>query len=158
MAGRGQLLGLGGVWAGANPMTCQALTAGRVCVVPVHSLAQAHLFDASFLQLLGQVNLRAVNHLADWAMVSRLKTVDERVAGVLCMLTRVQRSTRVRLPAHTVLASVASSSREAVVRALKQLEEEGRIVRTERGTYEVHQHLCRFCAVPAASQGIGDIT
>lgn len=145
LLGRGQLMGLGGVWEDANPVTCQALSSGRVCEVPVRSLSQAMLLDARFLQLLGQVNLRAVNCLADWAMVSRLKTVDERIANVMCMLAQVQRSPQIRLPSHQVLASLVGSSREAVVRTLKQQEQDGRISRKERGRYEVHLKPCAYC-------------
>lgn len=146
LVGRGQVLGFSAIWqGGANPLTCEALTAGRVCEVSLERLRQAQVLDAGFLDAMGRVNVRHWNAMTDWAMVARLKTVDERVAGVLCLLTRVHSSQVVRVPNHLVLASIVGSSREAVVRALKHLESDGRIARKERGWYEVHLRECHFC-------------
>lgn len=158
LVGRSQMLGFGAIWQAPSSVTVQASTAGRVCEARVDRLRDSGVITTDFLLALGRHNLQSAETLGDWAMVGRLKSVTDRVGAVLCLLTQVQHSLRVRLPAHVVLASLVGSSREAVVRALKQLEEEGRIVRSERGTYEVHQHLCRFCVAQEPQKSVNSDT
>ncbi|HEX5805268.1 MAG TPA: Crp/Fnr family transcriptional regulator [Macromonas sp.] len=152
LIGRGQVIGLTNVWLLPSSVTVQALSAGRVCQVDIGQVRLNNLLTPEVLLLIGRRKIQAMELLANWAMVARQKTVQDRVAGVLCLLTQAQHSTQVRLPSHAVLASIVGSSREAVVRALKQLEAGGRAVRRERGLYEIEPHLCGFCAAPDGAE------
>jgi CRP-like cAMP-binding protein len=145
LIGQGQLIGMTNVWQMPSSVTVQALSSGRVCQANIGQMQQHNLFTPEVLLMLGQSKIKAMQRLTDWAMAARQKTVHERVAGVLCLLTQVQRSTQARVPSHAVMASIVGSSREAVVRALRQLEDAGRIWRRERGLYELAEHLCSFC-------------
>jgi CRP-like cAMP-binding protein len=133
LIGQGQLIGMTNVWQMPSSVTVQALSSGRVCQADIRQMQQGNLFTPEVLLMLGQSKIKAMQRLTDWAMAARQKTVHERVAGVLCLLTQVQRTTQVRLPSHAVLAGIVGSSREAVVRALRQLEDAGRVLRRARG-------------------------
>lgn len=145
LIGQGQLIGMANVWQMPSSVTVQALSSGRVCQADIDQMQQYNLFTPEVVQLLGQRKIKALQRLTDWSMAARQKTVHQRVAGVLCLLTQEQRSKQVRLPSHAILADIVGSSREAVVRALKQLEVDGRVVRRARGMYELDEHLCSFC-------------
>jgi len=137
LIGRGQLLGACAVKGQSAVVTVAAMTLVRVCELDAEVWQSAHPLDEAVQQHLSLHHRNFLETMVDWSMVARFKNVTTRVEGVLHLLARVQHSQLVSLPAHAVLAGLVGSSREAVVRALKSLENEGRILRRSRGIYEV---------------------
>jgi len=145
--GCGQLLGSTALLGQPAGLTCQALSNGRWCEVPVTALQQTGLHDAQFLQALALAYAQTHERMADWARVVRARTAMGQLAGTLLQLSILQRSTLVRLPSHHVLAALLATTRETIARTLRQLADNGCLLRRDRWHCEIQrQSLLALCA------------
>lgn len=132
MAGCGQALGMPALVHHAAELTCVAVMPGRVCEVDAAGAARHGLITAEFLLELAREQMHAHSRLADWAGIMHVRGVTGQLAGALLQLADVQRSTLVRLPSHTVLASLLATTRETIARALAALAQQQGVVRQDR--------------------------
>ena len=132
MAGCGQALGTGAVAGTPEDLTWVAVLEGRMCHVPATALLRAGGAGPEFLLSLLREEALARTRLADWSGLLRLRGVPAQLASALLQLAQLQRSTLVRLPTHTVLASLLATTRETVARSLAQLAQQGAVVRHDR--------------------------
>lgn len=140
LSGPGQPLGTTALLDHPAPLSCRALTAGRICEVPI-ACATRHglLVDPGFLRGLAQCYAQTNARIADWARIVRIKGVQGQLAATLLELAQLQRSTLVRLPSHQLLADLLSTSRETIARTLGQLNARGGVVRRDRWHCEVQR-------------------
>ncbi|CAM3761618.1 CRP-like cAMP-binding protein [Paracidovorax anthurii] len=132
MAGCGQALGTGALLGTPEDLTWVAVMEGRLCEVPVEPLLRLGGGGAEFLQALLREEAQARARLADWSGLMRMRGVTAQLASALLQLAQLQRSTLVRLPTHTVLASLLATTRETIARCLAQLAQQGAVVRHDR--------------------------
>lgn len=132
MAGCGQALGVPALLAHPAELGCVAVMPGRVCEVDAGAVARRGLLTAEFLTELAREQMQAHARLADWARIMHVRGVTGQLAGALLQLADIQRSTLVRLPSHTVLASLLATTRETIARALAVLAQQQGIVRHDR--------------------------
>ncbi|AVT13740.1 Crp/Fnr family transcriptional regulator [Paracidovorax avenae] len=132
MAGCGQALGTGSVLGTAERLTWVAVQEGRLCRLPAAALVRSGGLDSEFLQALLHEEAQAQSRLADWSGLLHLRGVPAQLASALLQLSQLQRSTLVRLPTHTVLASLLATTRETIARSLTQLAQQGAVVRHDR--------------------------
>ncbi|MDA8522240.1 Crp/Fnr family transcriptional regulator [Acidovorax sp. NCPPB 4044] len=132
IAGCGQALGTSAVLGTPEDLTWVALMEGRLCEVPAAALLRAGGGGTEFLQSLLREEVQARARLADWSGLLRRRGVTAQLASALLQLSQLQRSTLVRLPTHTVLASLLATTRETVARSLTQLALHGAVVRHDR--------------------------
>lgn len=132
MAGCGQALGTGAVLGTAERLTWVAVQEGRLCRLPAAALVRSGGLDSEFLQALLHEEAQAQSRLADWSGLLHLRGVPAQLASALLQLSQLQRSTLVRLPTHTVLASLLATTRETIARSLTQLAQQGAVVRHDR--------------------------
>lgn len=132
MAGCGQALGTGAVAGTPEDLGWVAVLEGRMCQVPVAALLRSGGAGPEFLLSLLREEALARARLADWSGLLRLRGVPAQLASALLQLSQLQRSTLVRLPTHTVLASLLATTRETIARSLTQLAQQGAVVRHDR--------------------------
>ncbi|AVS75463.1 Crp/Fnr family transcriptional regulator, partial [Paracidovorax cattleyae] len=132
MAGCGQALGTGAVLGTPERLTWVAVQEGRLCRIPAAALVHSGGLDSEFLQALLQEEAQAQERLADWSGLLHLRGVPAQLASALLQLSQLQRSTLVRLPTHTVLASLLATTRETIARSLTQLAQQGAVIRHDR--------------------------
>ncbi|WP_325342444.1 Crp/Fnr family transcriptional regulator [Xylophilus sp.] len=137
LLGRGQALDGTALLLQPAALSCQALSAGRVCEVDVAAATQLGLVDAAFLRDLLLAHAQAHARLADWTRVLGTRSVAGRLAGALLQLAGVQRSVLVRLPSHTVLAALLATTRETIARTLRQFEADQCLARRDRWHCEI---------------------
>ena len=139
MFGAGQAMGATALIEWPATASCRALAAGRVCEVQIAAASQLGLLDAEFLTGLAQSCAQTNASLADWARIVHIRGVVGQLAATLLQLASVQRSTLVRLPSHTVLASLLSTTRETIARTLRQLTLCDGVVRHDRWHCEIRR-------------------
>ncbi|RQO79237.1 Crp/Fnr family transcriptional regulator [Acidovorax sp. FJL06] len=139
--GPGQPLGTTGLVQQAAAVSCRALTAGRLCEVPIAAASQQGLLDAVFMRGLAQSYAQTNAWLAEWARIVRIRGVAGQLAATLLQLARIQRSSLVRLPSHVVLADLLSTTRETIARALRQLALQQGLVRHDRWHCEIQREV-----------------
>ncbi|RYF06981.1 MAG: Crp/Fnr family transcriptional regulator [Comamonadaceae bacterium] len=132
MAGCGQALGTPALLNQPADLTCLAVMPGRVCEVNPAAVARHGLMTPEFLVDFAHEQMRAHTRLADWARIMHVRGVTGQLAGALLQLADIQRSTLVRLPSHTVLASLLATTRETIARALAVLAQQQGVVRHDR--------------------------
>lgn len=132
MAGCGQALGTGAVAGTPEDLAWVAVLEGRMCHVPAAALLRSGGVGVEFLHALLREEALARTRLADWSGLLRLRGVPAQLASALLQLSHLQRSTLVRLPTHTVLASLLATTRETIARSLTQLAQQGAMVRHDR--------------------------
>ena len=132
MAGCGQALGTPALLHRPAELTCVAVMPGRVCEVDAAAVSRHGLMTTEFLMELAHEQMRAHTRLADWARIMHVRGVTGQLAGALLQLADIQRSTLVRLPSHTVLASLLATTRETIARALAVLAQQQGVVRHDR--------------------------
>ncbi len=137
LAGCGQTLGTPGLLEQPADLSCVAVLPGRVCEIDVATLARSELLAGNALLDLAREQLRAYALLADWARILRVRGATGQLAGALLLLADAQRSTRVRLPSHAVLASLLATTRETVARSITQLTRLNGLVRHDRWHCEI---------------------
>jgi len=119
---------------------------------------QGLLDDPAFRHWLVGSLMRSMSNQADWAQVARAPGVVCQLAGALLQLGALQRSERIRMPGHAVLAELLGITRESVARGLARLEDKGGITRVGRTYCELHGERLQACAggerppVPAPSE------
>lgn len=145
LSGSGQTLGTTALLGQPATLSCQALSAGRVCDIAIAPLLDNGLLDRDFLQALAVGYTQNNAALADWARIVRIKGATGQLAGALLYLAKLQRSLLVRLPSHTALAALLATTRETIARTLRQLEQQHGLVRRDRWHCEI---------VPAALQAL----
>jgi CRP/FNR family transcriptional regulator, cyclic AMP receptor protein len=140
--GPGQPLGTTVLVEEPAPLSCRALTAGRICEVPIACAeSRGLLADAEFLRALAQSYAQTNARLADWARIVRIKGVAGQLAATLLELAQLQRSTLVRLPSQQMLAELLSTSRETIARTLRQLALRQALVRRDRWHCEIQRDM-----------------
>ena len=139
--GAGQAVGSTALLELPATASCRALTAGRVCEVQVAATTRLDLLDAEFLTSLAQSCARTNACLADWARIVRIRGVVGQLAATLLLLASLQRSTLVRLPSHTVLAALLSTTRETIARTLRHLALHHGVVRHDRWHCEIRREV-----------------
>ena len=139
MFGAGQAIGSTALVEWPATVSCRALAAGRVCEVQTAAASRLGLLDAEFLTGLAQSCAQTNACLADWARIVRIRGVAGQLAATLLQLASVQRSTLVRLPSHTVLASLLSTTRETIARTLRRLTLCDGVVRHDRWHCEIRR-------------------
>ena len=149
LVGRGHLLGQWGLLEQRTTTGVQALSAGRVCELPVTALRGSGLQDPVFLQALHTGMAHAFVHLADWSQLMRLRGLNRQLVATLMLLGQAQGTTVVRLPSQIALASLLNTSRESVARTLRQIEADGLLRRIDRWHAELsHSHRTVFDETP----------
>lgn len=141
MVGRSHLLDVCSLIGTRSLLGAQALSAGRICELPVSVMRGILDKDPAQLDALHHQMGRSFEALADWGHVMRMKGLPRQLVAALRLLAREQGSPTVLLPSQVALAAVLSTTRESVARALRQLEEDGHLLRRDRwhgeltGTY-----------------------
>lgn len=130
--GRGQLIGAYGLLGQRNQVGAKALSAGRLCVIDIAALYRLGVIDRVFLGCVYTMISASFGHLADWAHVMRVKSIQQQLLGALQLLSNDQRSQLIRLPSHVALAELLSTTRESVARNLRLLEQQGLLNRRDR--------------------------
>lgn len=130
--GRGQLMGAYALLGQRNQLSGLALSSGRVCEISISDLYRQGVADRQFLESVYTMIIASVGHLADWAQVMRVKGVQQQLMLALRLLSKAQGSPLIRLPSHVALAALLSTTRETVARSLRQLANEGWLVRQDR--------------------------
>lgn len=135
----GQLCGASVLVKVPNMLTITAMSDTRTCEIDIGAVeAQDMVEMPEFRRALAESIFRTVGTLADWSHVTRLPGVRAQLIAALKTLGNQQRSERVRLPGHAVLAELLGVTRESVVRSMSALEKEGAIVRVGRTYCELH--------------------
>lgn len=132
LIGRGHLLGHWDLLGLRTAAGAQAISAGRVCEMPVGPLQAADLADPVFLDALHTNMAHTFARLADWGQVLRLRGLQRQLVSALLLLGEEQGSRTVRLPTHVALGALLGTSRESVARTLHQLEVDGHLLRIDR--------------------------
>ncbi len=159
IAAQGHVLGLPGLFDHVVVMTTVAISEGRVCELGKEAITRHGLLDdPAFRHWLVGSLMRSMSNQADWAQVARAPGVVCQLAGALLQLGALQRSERIRMPGHAVLAELLGITRESVARGLARLEDKGGITRVGRTYCELHGERLQACAggerppVPAPSE------
>jgi CRP-like cAMP-binding protein len=134
---RGGALGIFGTFATPNQTTCVALTAVRVCEVPVADLRSMSICGSSLVVQITRAVTEMFASVTSWSEVMRLQGVVNQLAYVLVLLADSSHSSVVHLPSHSDLAQLLGTRRETIARALRLLESDGAIRRHERKRCEV---------------------
>lgn len=132
LVGRSHLLGMWGLLDKTTLVGAQALTAGRICELPVAALRHTLHQDAALLDLLHHLMANAFARLADWSQVMRLRGLPRQLMATLILLAHEQGTRTVHLPSQVALAALLCTSRESVARALRLLEDNGHLHRVDR--------------------------
>lgn len=132
LLGRGHMLGLFGAVGHPTQLGAEALSAGRVCEIPLGILNDQQIVDEDFMEALYAVMVRSFASLADWGQVMRLRGLQRQLVAALLLLAAEQGTRAVRLPSQVALAALLSTSRESVARTLRQLEAGGHLRRIDR--------------------------
>lgn len=141
LVGRGHLLGMWGLLDKPTQVGAQALSAGRVCELPVAALRHALHQDTALLDALHHQMANAFARLADWSQVMRLRGLPSQLMATLMLLAHEQGTRTVHLPSQVALAALLSTSRESVARALRRLELDGHVRRIDRWYAELGTDL-----------------
>ena len=136
---RGNGFGIFGVFDNPTQATGVALTAGRICEIPVVALRNRRACDSKMLVHLGQSAVQTCGAMATWSEAMRLPGVINQLAYVVVLLADANKTPVVELPPHSALAQLLGTTRETVARALGTLEIEGGIRRWERKRCEVYR-------------------
>lgn len=140
MAGCCEALGAPALLQLPADLSYVAVTPGRVCQLELAPLqGGGRLAQGGFLLELAREQLNAGARLADWGRIARIRGVVGQLSGALLQLAELQRSTLVRLPSHTVLASLLATTRESVARALALLAQEHSVLRRDRWHCEIQR-------------------
>jgi CRP-like cAMP-binding protein len=135
----GQVMGASRLVDMPNLLTVVAMSDTRACELDVATMERLGVMaQPEFRRLLGEAVLRTLGILADWARVTRLPGVRTQLAAALVAMGSQQKSERVRLPGHAVLAELLGVTRESVARAMSALEKDGHITRLGRTYCELH--------------------
>ena len=137
MAGCGQALGTSALLQRPAPLSCMAVAPGRLCEIDVAGLQRAGLLGNDFFRDLALDQLQAQALLADWGRILHVRGSAGQLAGALLLLADLQRSSLVRLPSHSVLAALLSTTRETIARGVALLTREGGLVRHDRWHGEI---------------------
>lgn len=132
MVGRSHLLDVCSLVGAPAMVSAQALSSGRYCELPVSTLKNTLDRDPTLVEALHQQMGRSFESLADWGHVMRMRGLPRQLVTALRLLAREQGTAAVLLPSQIALAAVLSTTRESVARALKQLEEDGHLLRRDR--------------------------
>ncbi len=132
LVGRGHLLGMWGLLDKPTQVGAQALSAGRVCELPVAALRHTLHQDPALLDALHHQMANAFARLADWSQVMRLRGLPRQLMATLMLLAHEQGTRTVHLPSQVALAALLATSRESVARTLRQLEDSGHLLRVDR--------------------------
>lgn len=132
MVGRSHLLDVCSLIGASAMVSAQALSAGRVCELPVAALRSTLEKEPVLLEGLHHQMGRSFASLADWGHVMRMRGLPRQLVAALRLLAREQGTPTVLLPSQVALAALLSTTRESVARTLKQLEEDGHLLRRDR--------------------------
>ncbi|WP_382222294.1 Crp/Fnr family transcriptional regulator [Hydrogenophaga atypica] len=150
IAAPGQVTGASRLVGFPNPLTVIAMSDTRTCELDVASLERLGVMDdPEFRRPLGEAVFRTLSILADWARVTRLPGVRTQLAAALVAMGAQQKSERIRLPGHVVLAELLGVTRESVARAMGALENDGHITRLGRTYCELHLPQLKTLTDPA---------
>lgn len=144
LAGRGHLLGMWGLLDKPTQVGARALSAGRICELPVAALRQTLYQDATQLDALHHQMAHTFARLADWSQVMRLRGLPRQLMATLMLLANEQGSRSVHLPSQVALAALLATSRESVARTLRLLQDNGHLRRMDRWHGELtgtHRHV-----------------
>lgn len=130
--GRGQLIGAYGLLGQRNQVSAKALSAGRLCEIGIADLYRRGVIDRTFLACIYATISKSFGHLADWAHVMRVRGIQQQLLGALQLIGKDQGTQLIRLPSHVALAELLSTTRESVARHLRQLEQQGLLIRRDR--------------------------
>lgn len=139
IASRGTALGISATYGMPSQASCVALTAVRVCELPVAALRITGACGSAAMAQVGQSVNDMFAALMAWSEAMRLPGVVNQLAYVLVLLADANRSLVVELPSHAALAELLGARRETVARAVRTLENEGGIRRHERRRCEVRR-------------------
>ena len=135
--GRGDSLGVYGVFGQSTPVSAVAASSARVCEFPADALRELIGRDRDFADHLQKTAAESCRKMAAWSEAMRVRGVTNQLAYSLLLLAEVHSATVVELPTHVALAELLGTTRETVARGLAALEEEGGIRRSERKKCEV---------------------
>lgn len=137
--GAGQPVGTTVLVQQPAPVSVRALTAGRICEIPVEAATRQGLLDREFLQGLAQSYVQTHARMAEWGRIVRIRGMAGQLAATLLQLASLQRSSLVRLPSHQVLADLLCTTRETIARTLGQLALRNALVRRDRWHCEIQR-------------------
>lgn len=132
LAGRGQLVGAYGLLGQRNQLSAKALTAGRLCEISIADLYRLGVIDRTFLACVYTLISKSFGHLADWAHIMRVRSIQQQLLSALQLIGKDQGTQLIRLPSHVALAELLSTTRESVARHLRLLEQQGLLIRRDR--------------------------
>jgi CRP-like cAMP-binding protein len=148
----GQIIGASKLFDAPAMFTVVAMSDARTCELDVATLDRLGVLnEPEFCHPLGESVFRTLGLLADWARVTRVAGVRAQLAAALTVLGAQQKSERVRLPGHAVLAELLGVTRESVARAMSALEKDGHITRLGRTYCELRPARLKHQAAPAPS-------
>lgn len=158
IAPAGQVTGASRLGNIPNVFTVVAMSDTRACELDALALARLDLLDEpDFRRPLSEAVFRTLGILGDWARVTRLPGVRNQLMAALVALGAQQKSERVRLPGHAVLAELLGVTRESVARAMSALEAGGCVTRLGRTYCELHLADCEFYLAPFKEQAAQDV-
>ncbi|MCB2018989.1 MAG: Crp/Fnr family transcriptional regulator [Hydrogenophaga sp.] len=132
MVGRGHMLGMLCLVNTPTETGATALSSGRLCELPVSVLGELIAKDGTARQLAQQRLASDMALLADWGHVMRLRGLPRQLVATLILLAREQGNPSVLLPSQIALAALLSTTRESVARTLRQLDDIGHLIRSDR--------------------------
>ena len=134
---RGSAIGLFGMFDMPSQATCIALTAVRVCELPMAALRSAGACSSPLVAHVARSVMKSFAAVTVWSEALRLPGVVNQLAYVVVLLADANMASTVELPSHSALAELLGTRRETVARALATLEREQGIRRHERRRCEV---------------------
>lgn len=113
----------------------------RVCSVSTQFLRTHPSMQRELAQALNDSCLQFQRELALWSIIARTSSVQDRMGQALQHLGRIQRSSRVHLPPHKVLACLLGTTRESVARTLTRLRKDKYLEKAGRSHVQLGPRL-----------------
>lgn len=130
--GRGRVLGQYSAYGHPEQLGVTALSSGRLCRVRTADLYRLGVVNHPFHETLQTMIVHSYGQLADWSRVIRIKGLANQLRATLILFAKEQGQRTIRLPSQVALAALLSTTRETIARTLRQLEQGGHLVRTDR--------------------------
>lgn len=149
----GIVLGVMGMQGKRNAVSAVAAGPARACLVPLHAmrarLAESPVLQARLYALMGE----GLEQLASWSSVIGQRTILDKVAAALLLLSDLSGSNRVSIPSHAQLARILGTTRESVARSISALQQQGLIQSTSRSRLDLTPELRKWATAGRGEEG-----
>ncbi len=149
---RGTILGASAYAGQVSQVSAEAASPVRVCSLPIRVVQDRALQSERLASSLTTLMTRSVSQLMQWTAAIGERSVAEKVARGMLLLSQHSASERITLPPQTRFAALLGTTRESVVRGLRTLASNGCIRQVARSTWDVTPALRPWLAQRAAEK------